>query len=157
MLMRYFVPSPELVGSEWGHLRTCHTFCFFFSWCAKACVWCHLQAGAREKRNESPEGKEIKKSWEGGRKMSGGRRECVKVKPGHCKEKSITGNSQCVKFSIEGWGPKLKPSSQNRNVGGLASASWYLSSNGIEHPFTVVFIFSLCVCMCVCVCIYIFI
>lgn len=31
MLMRYFVPSRVLVGSEWGHLRTCHTFCFFFS------------------------------------------------------------------------------------------------------------------------------
>lgn len=51
-------------------------------------------------------GREERKVGKGEIKMLGGRREWVKAKPGHCKgctkEKSVTGNSQCVKFIIEG-------------------------------------------------------
>lgn len=80
---------------------TSHVLLFLLLVCQGMCVM--LPSSWRE---EEWEKWKKRKNEKGERKMPGGKREWVKVKPGHCKlctkEKSMTGNSQSVKFSIEG-------------------------------------------------------
>lgn len=73
--IRRFVPSPVQVGFRAGKTEepSHRASCSFFSWCAKACVRCHLLAGAGERRNGRLGGRKWKKRGEklAGEKESG--------------------------------------------------------------------------------------
>lgn len=64
MLMLCFVPSPEQWSSGWGKPRS-HLIEHL---AAASCVWCHLLAGAGEKRDGRAGGRKKEKGERGKKK-----------------------------------------------------------------------------------------